>query len=294
MESGDETDKNPISIDEFFSKVCSTCPSNPESSSNDKKDTEKESDNENNCAVAKNITENGNRKKHRLTLRRKSNRTTKHDVNYVEEDTERETGSDNTKEISESEREDMNKKVDIKYATKNKTTKKKIGKDRKDSLIVKTLTISKRKRKSFKCTESTRDKVFNEMKDWIKHMKDEHKLEEYCCSVCGHRTKRKDKYEKHMLVHKKKKNKWKCTVCNKTFTHKCYLRRHELNHTNEKRYKCTDATCRKKVRVNSNIREISFNVWKGTKATNTNVPLADLYGHQEKIDMNMNGLFTGR
>ena len=182
--------------------------------------------------VAKNITENGNRKKHRLTLRRKSNRTTTHEVNYMEEDTERKTGSDDTKEnkeseILESEREDMNKKVDIKYATKNKTTKKKIGKDRKDSLIVKTLTITKRKRKSFKCTESTCNKVFNEIKDWIKHMKDEHKLEEYCCSVCGHRTKRKDKYEKHMLVHEEKKNKWKCTICNKTFTHKCYLKRHE-------------------------------------------------------------------
>ena len=184
-------------------------------------------------------------------MQRKSNRTTKHDVNYMEEDTKRETGSDETKEkkeseISESEREDMNKKVDIKYATKNKTTKKKIGKDRKDSLIVKTLTITKRKRKSFKCTKSTCDKVFNEIKDWIKHMKDEHKLEEYCCSVWGHRTKREDKYEKHMLVHEEKKNKWKCTICNKTFTHKCYLRRHELNHTNKKRYECTDATCRKK------------------------------------------------
>ena len=132
-ESGDETD--PISIDESFSKVFLMCPSNPESlsSNNKKEDTEKESDNENNCAVAKNITENGNRKKTRLTLQRKSNRTTKCDVNYTEEDTKRETGSDETKEkkeseISESEREDMNKKVDIKYATKNKTMKKKIGK----------------------------------------------------------------------------------------------------------------------------------------------------------------------
>ena len=62
-ESGDETD--PISIDKSFSKVCSTFPSNPESSSsnNEKEDTEEESDNENNCAVAKNITKNGNRKK---------------------------------------------------------------------------------------------------------------------------------------------------------------------------------------------------------------------------------------
>ena len=125
-------------------------------------------------------------------------------------------------------------------------------------------------------------------------MKDEHKLEEYCCSVCGHRTKRKDKYEKHMLVHEEKKNKWKCTVCNKTFTHKCYLRRHELNHINEKRYECTDATCQKKAQANPNIREISFDIWKGTKAMSTNVPRVDLYGRQKKIDMNMNRLFTGR
>ena len=58
-------------------------------------------------------------------MRRKSNRTTKSEVNYrEEEDTERETGSDDTKEkkefeISESEKEDLNKKADIKYATKN-------------------------------------------------------------------------------------------------------------------------------------------------------------------------------
>ena len=50
----------------------------------------------------------------------------------------------------------------------------------------------------------------------------------------------------------------------------------------------------KKARANSNIREISFDIWKGTKATSTNVPRADLYGRQEKIDMSMNGLFTGR
>ena len=61
--SDEETDENPVSIDESFSKVCSTCLTNPESSSNNKKDTEKESDSENKCVVAKNITENGNRKK---------------------------------------------------------------------------------------------------------------------------------------------------------------------------------------------------------------------------------------
>ena len=149
-------------------------------------------------------------------------------------------------EISESEKEDLNRKFDIKYATKNKTTKKKIGKDREDSLIVKTLTITKRKRKIFQFMESGCDKVFDEIKEWTKHMNDEHKLEEYCCTVCRHRTKRKEKYEKHMLVHEEKKNKWKCNVCSKAFTHKCYLKRHELNHTDEKKYKCTDPACRKK------------------------------------------------
>ena len=96
---------------------------------------------------------------------------------------------------SDSEAEEETKRVDIKYATKNKTEKKKMGKGRKDSLVVKTLTIMKRKSKKYKCTESACDEMFNDMKEWVKHINNEHKLQEYSCTICGHKMKSKDKYE---------------------------------------------------------------------------------------------------
>ena len=155
-------------------------------------------------------------------------------------------GSENKSETCDSETEEERKRVDIKYATKNKTAKKKIGKGRKDSLVVKTITITKRKSKKYKCTESGCDEMFDDMKDWVKHIDNEHKLEEYSCTICGHKTKSKDKYEKHMMAHEEKQNKWKCTVCSKTFTFKCYLQWHELIHTDEKKYECMDPDCQKK------------------------------------------------
>ena len=88
--------------------------------------------------------------------------------------------------------------------------------------------------------------MFDDMKEWVKHIDNEHKLEEYSCTICGHKTKSKDKYEKHMMAHEEKQNKWKCNVCSKTFTFKCYLQRHELIHTDEKKYECMDPDCRKK------------------------------------------------
>ena len=147
---------------------------------------------------------------------------------------------------SDTEEEEENKRVDIEYATKNKDSKKKRGKGRKDLLIVKTITITKRKRKRYQCTQKGCTEVFEDVKMWVKHLENEHKLEKYSCSICGHKTKSKQKYDQHMMKHDEKKNKWKCTVCAKTFRHRCYLTRHELNHTNERKYECTDPRCREK------------------------------------------------
>ena len=72
-------------------------------------------------------------------------------------------------------------------------------------MVVKTITIMKRKSKKYKCTESGCDEMFDDMKDWVKHIDNEHKLEEYSCTICGHKTKSKDKYEKHMMAHEEKK-----------------------------------------------------------------------------------------
>ena len=234
-----------ITIDEHFSKVCSTCPSNTESeSSSSSSSNEKESVAENSKVEMKEKTE-GQKKRRRLRMKIK--RKSKKQIDYKEETNgSDQTGSKKKSETSDSETEEETKRVDIKYATKNKTEKKKMGKGRKDSLVVKTITITKRKSKKYKCTESACDEMFDDMKEWVKHINNKHKLQEYSCTICGHKTKSKDKYEKHTMAHEEKQNKWKCSVCSKTFTFKCYLQRHELIHTDEKKYECTDPDCWKK------------------------------------------------
>ena len=156
-------------------------------------------------------TEEGDGHKKRKRLRMKIKMKSKKEIDYNEETDNgsdkkgsKQMGSENKSETCDSETEEERKRVDIKYTTKNKTAKKKIGKGRKDSFVVKTITIMKRKSKKYKCTESGCDEMFDDMKDWVKHIDNGHKLEEYSCTICGHKTKSKDKYEKHMMAHEKK------------------------------------------------------------------------------------------
>ena len=213
-ENTDSTDntEGAVTIDEDFSKVCSTCPSNPESESSSSSN-EKESDAQNKEVEMKEKTEEGDEHKKRKRLRIKIKRKSKKEIDYNEEtdDGSHKTGSkqmggENKSETCDSKTEQERKRVNIKYATKKKTAKKKIGKGRKDSLVVKTITITKRKSKKYKCTESGCDEMFEDMKDWVKHIDNEHKLEEYSCTICGNKMKSKDKYEKHMMAHKEKQN----------------------------------------------------------------------------------------
>ena len=180
---------------------------------------------------------------------------------------------------SDTEEEEENRRVDIEYATKNKESKKKRGKRRKDSLIVKTITITERKSKRYQCTQKACTEVFEDVKEWIKHIENEHKLEEYSCNTCGHKTKSKQKYDQHMMKHDEKKNKWKCTVCAKTFTHRCYLMRHELNHTNEKNINAQTLSVRKRNLANSNARQILFTIWRNILENGLCVQYVGQIGH---------------
>ena len=241
-------DMGAVTIDEDFSKVCSTCPSNPESESSSSSSNKKDNDTENNEMQMKEKTEEGDGHEKQKRLRMKIKRKSKKAIDYNEEtdDGSDKMGSKKKSETNNSETEEEKTRIDIKYVTKNKTTKKKIGKGRKDSLVVKTITITKWKNKKYKCTENGCNEMFDDIKEWVKHFDNEHKLEEYSCTICGHITNIKDKYKKHMMAHKEKQNKWKCSVCNKTFTYKCYLQWHELNHTDEKKYECMDPDYQKK------------------------------------------------
>ena len=141
IDSTDSTNnmEEAISIDEDFSKVCSTCPSNPESESLSSSKNEEESVAENNKVDIKEKTE---AQKKRRRLRTKIKRKSKKQIE--ETDGSDQMGSKKKSETCDSETEEETKRVDIKYTTKNKTAKKKIGKGRKDSLVVKTITITKR------------------------------------------------------------------------------------------------------------------------------------------------------
>ena len=300
-DSTDSTDntEGAVTIDEDFSKVCSTCPSNPESSSSSSSSNEKESDAENNEVEMKEKTEEGDGHKKRKRLRMKIKRKSKKEIDYNEETDDgsdktgsKQTGSEKKSETCDSETEEETKRVDIKYATKNKTEKKKMGKGRKDSLVVKTITITKRKSKKYKCTESACDEMFDDMKEWVKHINNEHKLQEYSCTICGHKTKSKDKYEKHMMAHEEKQNKWKCSVCSKTFTFKCYLQRHELIHTDERNMSVRIQIVGKRRRGSLNIKLTLSATWRNTLGKVFNVKYVGLCGHRRKTDMNMKGAYT--
>ena len=215
-DSTDSTDDTEaVTIDEDFSKVCSTCLSNPELESSSSSSNKKESDAENTEVEMKEKTEEGDGHKKRKRLKMKIKRKSKKAIDYNEEtdDGNDKMGSKKKSETYNSETEEEKKRIVIKYATKNKTTKKKIGKGRKDSLVVKTITTKKQKSKNYKCTKNGCNKMFDDIKEWVKHIDNEHKLEEYLCTICGHKMKIKDKYEKHMMMHEEKQNKWKNVVC---------------------------------------------------------------------------------
>ena len=118
-----------ITIDEHFSKVCSTCPSNTESESlSSSSSNEKESVAENSKVEMKEKTEGQKKRRLRMKIKRKS----KKQIDYKEEtDGIDQTGSKKKSETCDSETEEETKRVDIKYATKNKTEKRKWEKEEK-------------------------------------------------------------------------------------------------------------------------------------------------------------------
>ena len=165
INSTDDTEA--VTIDEEFSKLCSTCPSNTESGSSSSS-MNKECDDENKEMETTETTEEGDGHKKKKRLRMKIKRKSKIEINYKEETDNRsdKTESKETSETLDSEKEEKEtKRVDIKYATKNKTTKKKKGRERQDSLVVKTITVKKWKSKKYKCIESGCNELFEDMKE---------------------------------------------------------------------------------------------------------------------------------
>ena len=95
-----------------------------------------------------------------------------------------------------------------------------------------------------------------------------------------------------MMAHEEKQNKWKCPVCSKMFTFKCYLQWHELIHTDEKKYECTDPDCQKKDAGSLNIKLTLSTTWRNILGNILNAKYVGLCGRRRKTNMNMKGVYT--
>ena len=82
-------------------------------------------------------------------------------------------------------------------------------------------------------------------------------IKEHKCGECGREFARKDKLNRHVLIHSPNRPTFPCpfktfTGCQKTFYRKDKLQRHIFAHSKEKPYKCE--TCQKffarKVEIN--------------------------------------------
>ena len=134
---------------------------------------------------------------------------------------------------------------EIDYEAQDKKKKKK-GNSTKSKCVVKTFGVRKRRKRVYKCMETgCGDLVFNSVTDRTKHAKDMHGIEEMKCDKCGVKCTTQYSFKKHMESHEKA-GKHPCTVCTKTFSHGSHLKRHMLNHTNEKLYKCIVGSCQSK------------------------------------------------
>ena len=82
-------------------------------------------------------------------------------------------------------------------------------------------------------------------------------------------------------------------VCSKTFTFKCYLQRHELIHTDEKKYELYGSRLSEKGHGEVlNIKLTLSATWRNTLGKVLIVKYVGLCGRRRKTDMNMKGVYT--
>ena len=86
-----------------------------------------------------------------------------------------------------------------------------------------------------KCKECP--KVCNSKNDLRKHLTEAHP-NEFKCTLCKERFKRKCDLELHMENHHKTEKNYECTICNKSFVLNWRMKKHEEIHTNKVTKKC--------------------------------------------------------
>ncbi|XP_028407928.1 zinc finger protein 260-like [Dendronephthya gigantea] len=113
--------------------------------------------------------------------------------------------------------------------------------------------------KSHVCDWEGCDRGFRSACELLKHKKCVHLgIKEFKCTECGREFSRKDKLNRHILIHSPNRPTYPCpfktfTGCQKTFYRKDKLQRHIFAHSKEKPYKCK--TCNKVFARKDNLTE---------------------------------------
>ena len=113
--------------------------------------------------------------------------------------------------------------------------------------------------KSHVCDWEGCERGFRSASELVKHKKCVHLgIKEHKCSECGREFARKDKLNRHILIHSPNRPTFPCpfktfTGCQKTFYRKDKLQRHIFAHSKEKPYKCE--TCHKVFARKDNLTE---------------------------------------
>jgi len=81
-----------------------------------------------------------------------------------------------------------------------------------------------------------------------KHMKAKHTVKTFCCKECGKIYSTKSSLAQHVHHYHRHPNKYKCSVCQKTFHRKDFLMKHEKTHTDEREFPCKQCDKRFKTR----------------------------------------------
>ena len=94
------------------------------------------------------------------------------------------------------------------------------------------------------------DQKFSRPRDLNRHMTIHTGEKKFKCEHCGHSANHPSNMKKHKRIHQRQKPNRQCTFCMKRITSKRDLETHELKHTGETPFKCTECYYSTNVKAN--------------------------------------------